>query len=61
MRTISWWMAWGTGAWPGNVSCLAINPVDYPLGNPSIKREPLWKDADNNCPKDFVIDETVTP
>jgi phosphatidylserine/phosphatidylglycerophosphate/cardiolipin synthase-like enzyme len=53
-------VAWGIGSLPGNVSCLAINPADYPLGNPSIKRDPLWKDSDN-CPNDFVIDETATP
>ena len=53
-------VAWGTGALPGNVSCLAIDPSLYPLGNPSIKREPLWKDTDN-CSNDFVIDETATP
>jgi len=42
-------VAWGTGSLPGNVSCLAIDPNQYPLSSPSIKREPLWKDTDN-CP-----------
>jgi hypothetical protein len=53
-------VAWGTGSLPGHVSCLAIDPAQYPLGNPSIKREPLWKDT-NNCPADFVIDTSATP
>jgi hypothetical protein len=53
-------VAWGTGSLPGNVSCLAIDPNLYPLGNPSIKREPLWKDT-NNCPADFVIDPLAQP
>ena len=53
-------VAWGTGALPGNVSCLAIDPSQYPAGNPSIKRDPLWKDT-NNCVNDFVIDTTATP
>jgi hypothetical protein len=53
-------VAWGTGSLPGNVSCLAIDPNLYPLGNPSIKREPLWKDT-NTCPADFVIDPLAIP
>ena len=53
-------IARGIGSLPGNVSCAAINPNDYPLGNPSIRRDPLWTDTDN-CPNDFVIDETATP
>jgi hypothetical protein len=53
-------VAWGTGSLPGHVSCLAIDPNLYPLGNPSIKREPLWKDTDN-CPNDFVIDPAALP
>jgi phosphatidylserine/phosphatidylglycerophosphate/cardiolipin synthase-like enzyme len=50
-------VAWGTGSLPGHVSCLAI-PSQNP--NPSIKREPLWRDT-NNCPNDFVIDPSATP
>jgi hypothetical protein len=50
-------VAWGTGSLPGNVSCLAI-PSQIP--NPSIKREPLWKDTDS-CPNDFVIDPAAAP
>ena len=53
-------VAWGTGTLPGNVSCLAIEPNLYPLGNPSIMRSPLWKDSDN-CPLDFVIDPGAQP
>lgn len=53
-------VAWGTGSLPGNVSCLAIDPSLYPLSNPSIKREPLWKDT-NSCPVDFVIDPLAQP
>ena len=53
-------VAWGTGSLPGQVSCLAIDPNLYPLGNPSIKRDPLWKDT-NNCPADFVIDTLTQP
>jgi hypothetical protein len=50
-------VAWGTGSLPGNVACVAI-PSQNP--NPSIKREPLWKDTDN-CPRDFVIDPAALP
>jgi phosphatidylserine/phosphatidylglycerophosphate/cardiolipin synthase-like enzyme len=53
-------VAWGTGVLPGNVSCPAIDPNLYPLGNPSIARSPLWKDTDN-CPNDFVIDTSALP
>jgi cardiolipin synthase len=53
-------VAWGTGSMPGNVSCVAIDPNQYPLSSPSIKREPLWKDT-NNCPADFVIDPSALP
>jgi phosphatidylserine/phosphatidylglycerophosphate/cardiolipin synthase-like enzyme len=53
-------VAWGTGGLPGNVSCVAIDPNQYPLGNPYISRSPLWKDTDN-CPNDFAIDTTATP
>ncbi len=53
-------VAWGTGALPGNVSCVAIDPSLYPFGNPSIKREPLWKDTDN-CPADFIVDPSALP
>ena len=53
-------VAWGTGSLPGNVSCVAIDPNQYPLGNPSIARSPLWKDMDN-CPADFVIDPSALP
>ena len=55
-------VAWGTGSLPGNVSCPAIDMSQYPPNtpNPSIKREPLWKDTDN-CPADWVIDPTTQP
>jgi hypothetical protein len=53
-------VAWGTGSLPGNVSCAAIDPTQYPLGNPFIARSPLWGDTDN-CPKDFVIDTSGQP
>jgi hypothetical protein len=53
-------VAWGTGGLPGNVSCMAIDPNQYPLGNPYISRSPLWKDTDN-CPADFVIDTSNQP
>ena len=53
-------VAWGTGSLPGNVSCVAIDPNQYPLGNPSIARSPLWRDTDN-CPNDFVIDLLAEP
>jgi phosphatidylserine/phosphatidylglycerophosphate/cardiolipin synthase-like enzyme len=55
-------VAWGTGSLLGNVSCLAIDMSQYPEGtpNPSIKRDPLWKDT-NNCPADFVIDPLAQP
>jgi hypothetical protein len=55
-------VAWGTGSLPGNVSCPAIDMSQYPAGtpNPSIKRDPLWKDT-NNCPADFVIDMSTQP
>ena len=53
-------VAWGTGSLPGNVSCLAIDPTQYPLGNPSIKRDPLWKDTDN-CLSDFIVDPSALP
>ena len=53
-------VAWGTGLLPGHVSCVAIDPNQYPLGNPSIKREPLWKDT-NDCSADFVIDPAALP
>ena len=53
-------VAWGTGSLPGNVSCLAIDPNQYPLNNPSIARLPLWRDTDK-CPADFVIDTSARP
>jgi cardiolipin synthase len=53
-------VAWGTGSLPGNVSCVAIDPSSYPLGNPSIKRDPLWKDS-NDCNMDYVIDPSALP
>ncbi len=53
-------VAWGTGSLPGNISCPAIDPNLYPLNNPSIKRDPLWKDTDN-CSNEFGIDTTATP
>ncbi len=53
-------VAWGTGSLPGNVSCPAIDPNLYPLGNPSIARTPMWKDTDN-CIADFVIDPSALP
>jgi hypothetical protein len=45
-------VAWGTGALPGQVSCLAIDPNQYTF-NPSIRREPLWKDTNSRL-ADFV-------
>jgi hypothetical protein len=53
-------VAWGTGALPGNISCLAIDPNQYPLSSPSMARSPLWRDTDN-CPADFVIDTSAKP
>jgi hypothetical protein len=53
-------VAWGTGSLPGHVSCLAIDPNLYPLGNPSIARSPLWKDTDN-CLTDFIVDSSALP
>jgi phosphatidylserine/phosphatidylglycerophosphate/cardiolipin synthase-like enzyme len=55
-------VAWGTGSLSGNVSCPAIDMSQYPPNtpNPSIKREPLWKDTDH-CPADFVVDLTTQP
>jgi phosphatidylserine/phosphatidylglycerophosphate/cardiolipin synthase-like enzyme len=53
-------VAWGNEALPGNVSCAAIDPNQYPLGNPYISRSPLWKDTDN-CPADFAIDTSAQP
>ena len=53
-------VVWGTGILTGTVPCVAIDPVQYPLGNPSIRREPLGKDTDN-CPNDFVIDTSALP
>jgi phosphatidylserine/phosphatidylglycerophosphate/cardiolipin synthase-like enzyme len=52
-------VAWGTGALPGHVACLAIDPNQYPF-SPSIKREPSWKDT-NDCNADFVIDTLAQP
>ncbi len=55
-------VAWGVGALPGNVACPFIDMTLYPpeTRNPSIMRNPLWKDT-NDCNADFVIDWTTTP
>jgi phosphatidylserine/phosphatidylglycerophosphate/cardiolipin synthase-like enzyme len=52
----------GADTLPGNVSCIAIDPAQYPFPtpSPSIARSPLWKDTDN-CPADFVIDPSALP
>ncbi|MFQ5435960.1 MAG: hypothetical protein ACE5FD_13880, partial [Anaerolineae bacterium] len=40
-------ITYGTGAFPGVVSCPVIN-----LANASLERLPYWRDTDN-CPYDF--------
>jgi hypothetical protein len=53
-------VVWGAGVLTGTNPCVAIDPVQYPLGNPSIRRESLGKDTDN-CPSDFVIHTSALP
>ncbi len=55
-------VTWGVGVLPGNVACPFIDMTLYPpeTRNPSIMRNPLWKDT-NDCNADFVIDWTTTP
>jgi len=53
-------VVWGVGVLTGTIPCVAIDPVQYPLGNPLIRREPLGKDTDN-CPSDLVIDTSALP
>ncbi len=52
----------GVDTLPGNISCIAIDPTQYPYPGPDpfISRSPLWKDTDN-CPADFVIDTSNQP
>jgi cardiolipin synthase A/B len=52
----------GVDKLPGNVSCIAIDPEQYPypIPDPFISRSPLWKDT-NICPQDFVVDTSGQP